>query len=246
VARTSYFAGATPRLFAHRGLSQHREGVDENSLVAFEEAIRAGATHIESDVHATSDGVAVLFHDSDLTRVAGKSIEISSLSYAELKKIRLNYGSQIPTLDQGLELGVPLNLDIKAKGAIAPTVQAIEASRAHERVLVSSFSSARRKAALAALSSPVATSASMREVLLARTAYRASAKALGSILRGIDALQIPVAQAGVRFDSPGFISAIKQHGVEVHFWTINDPAEASRLLSLGADGIVTDRADLLF
>jgi len=60
----------------------------------------------------------------------------------------------------------------------------------------------------------------------------------------IDALQIPVSQGRMRLDSPRFIANVKRHGAEVHYWTINDPAEMRRLVAAGANGIVTDRADL--
>lgn len=243
MARTAYFDAPLPRVLAHRGLSQHRSNVDENSLEAFAEAIAHGATHIESDVHATKDEIAVLFHDADLRRVAGIDRKISSLTLKELSSIKLLNGSTIPTLAQGLELGVRLNLDIKSTLAIAPTVKDIERFGAHERVLVSSFSSARRRKALSLLSSPVATSASMREVLLAWVSHQLGGLGFESLVKEIDAFQIPPARGPIRFSTASFIQRAKSHGVEVHFWTVNDLQQMQQLLQLGAAGIVSDRVD---
>jgi glycerophosphoryl diester phosphodiesterase len=54
-----------------------------------------------------------------------------------------------------------------------------------------------------------------------------------------------VSYGPIRFDSPRFIESVKRHGVELVYWTINDPAEATRLRQIGANGIVTDRTDLM-
>ena len=48
----------------------------------------------------------------------------------------------------------------------------------------------------------------------------------------------------MRVLTPRLISAAHRHGVEVHVWTVNDPDEMRRLVALGVDGIVTDRADV--
>jgi glycerophosphoryl diester phosphodiesterase len=244
MARTAYFEAPLPRVLAHRGLSQHRDDIDENSLEAFAQAISHGATHIESDVHATKDEIAVLFHDSDLKRVAGIDRKISALTFEELSEIRLLNGSTIPSLAQGLELGVRLNLDIKSKLAIAPTVREIERLGAHDRVLVSSFSSARRRKALSLLSTPVATSASMREVILAWASHQIGGLGFEALVRGLDAFQIPPARGPIKFATASFIARAKSNGVEVHFWTVNELDQMQSLLELGADGIVSDRIDL--
>lgn len=245
MARTAYFTGPTPRVLAHRGLSQHKSGIDENSLAAFEEAILHGATHIESDVHATKDGVAVLFHDRDLKRVAGIDAPIASLTFQELSEIRLSHGGTVPSLEQVLRLNVKLNLDIKSAAAVVPTVRAIEQNRAHERVLVSSFSSVRRRQALRLLTQPVATSASMREVILAWISASFGGIGFRAIASELDAFQIPTKQGPIRFATHRFVSLAQRHGLEVHFWTINDPEQMKQLLALGADGIVSDRIDLM-
>lgn len=245
MARTGYFEGPLPHLLAHRGLSEHDDSVAENSIASFQAAIAAGATHIESDVHATSDQVAVLFHDDDLLRVAGVSKFIRDLTLADLRTIRLKGEAVVPTLAEGLELGVRLNLDIKSEPAIVPTVQDIERYAAHDRVLVSSFSSRRRNAALKLLSRPVATSASMREVALAWISHKSFGLGFSRIVAEVDAFQIPPKMYGLNFANPRFISRLKSHGIDTHFWTINDPQEAQRLLRMGASGIVSDRVDLL-
>lgn len=243
--RTGYFDTPLPRFLAHRGLSDHRGDIDENSMEAFLEALKFGATHIESDVHSTNDDVAVLFHDEDLKRVADLDVRIDSLSFAELSEVRLRNGGKIPSLSQALELGVRLNLDIKSRAAIFPTVREIERHQAHDRVLVSSFSSLRRKTALASLTRPVATSASSREVALAWLSHQIGGLGFSRIVRDLDAFQIPPSQGPLKFATEKFINRLKSHNIEVHFWTVNEISQMQALLAMGADGIVSDRIDLL-
>jgi glycerophosphoryl diester phosphodiesterase len=59
------------------------------------------------------------------------------------------------------------------------------------------------------------------------------------------AAQVPVGLRGVPIVTPRFITGAHAAGLEVHVWTINDPAEMRRLLALGVDGLMTDRPDLL-
>jgi len=60
-----------------------------------------------------------------------------------------------------------------------------------------------------------------------------------------DFYQIPPWHKGIPLASAGFIRSIHRCGRHVHYWTINNPAQAARLLRRGADGIVSDRADLM-
>jgi len=247
MARTSYFEDVGVRWLAHRGLWQHRAGVSENSLEAFAEALSHGATHIESDVHATKDGQAVLFHDADLRRAAGIDQKIADLTLADLRGIELIGGGQVPTLSEALHQfpQARFNLDVKATGAVGATANDINRTASHQRVLVSSFSPRRRLATLSALAKPVATSADSVLVVQIWASYRSgSLRRFAALCAGIDAIQMPTDRVGIRFDDSGFITELNRMQVEAHFWTINEPAEMQRLLGLGARGIVTDRVDL--
>ncbi len=61
----------------------------------------------------------------------------------------------------------------------------------------------------------------------------------------IDCLQVPVAQSGITVVDRRTVDAAHERGLQVHVWTVNDPAEMRHLLDLGVDGLVSDRADLL-
>lgn len=238
-----YFEPARPRVFAHRGLALD---APENTLLALAHALAAGVDHVETDVHASKDGIAVVAHDDDLTRVGGSGERVDGLTVAELARLDLGDGQHVPTLAEALDAFPDLrfNIDLKSEASIAPTVDAIRAARAEYRVLLTSFSEQRRRAALRMLPG-VATSASGPRFALALAAAVARATpGVRRALAGLHAVQIPERALGLSTVTPARIRAFHAAGVEVHVWTINDPATMHHLLDRGVDGIVTDRADL--
>ena len=252
-AQHPFFAPAgpsgTPLAMAHRGFSP--EGA-ENSMAAFRAAVALGYRYLETDVHTTADGILVLFHDETLDRVTDGAGRISQLPAATVARARIAGAEPIPLLEELVTEfpEVRLNVDVKDWNSVEALAAAIEKHGLHDRVLIASFSDRRRRAVLRRLSRPAASSAGttsnalfvllgplLPEVLMRRMAGRA--------LRGVHALQVPVRYGAVPVVTAGFIGRAHRHGLLVHVWTINEAAEMHRLLDLGVDGIVTDRADLL-
>lgn len=238
-----FFSPAPPRVFAHRGLAVD---APENTLLAFVKALSIGVTHLETDVHASADGVAILSHDPDLVRLVGRQAQIADLTAAELARIDLGDGQTFTTLAAALDAfpDARFNIDIKAAAAAGPAAAAIRAAHAENRVAIGSFSKARRLAAVRLLPG-VATSASSGAVFVATWAAAIGLRVVTrTVLRSVDAVQIPEKILGVRSTSPRVLAALHAAGVEVHIWTINDEPSMTRLLDAGVDGIMTDRADL--
>jgi glycerophosphoryl diester phosphodiesterase len=237
-ANHPYFAGRAPRVFAHRGL--HID-VPENTASAFRAAVDAGVTFIETDVVGSKDGVAMISHDTTLDRVSDRTGRVNSLTAAELAGVDLG-GEGFISLAEALEQfpDVRFNIDVKDTAAIEGVVTAVHDASAVDRVLLTSFSAARRRAVTKRMPS-VASSASATEFLALSTAIR-----LGFTppLPLIHALQIPEKANGMTFVTEELVDRYHRAGLEVHVWTVNDEATMRRLLALGVDGIVTDRADV--
>jgi len=238
-----------PIAMAHRGFSG--EGL-ENSMAAFRAGVELGFRYLETDVHTTSDGVLLLFHDETLDRVTDGKGRVAELPAAEVAKARIKGREPIPTFDE-LVTQLPdarLNLDVKDWGSVRSTAAAIERHQVHHRVLVTSFSDRRRRAVLKLLSQPVASSAGVASnalftllgPVLPRPVFQ---RLMRRTLRDVHALQVPVRYGRIPVVTAGFIRRAHELGLVVHVWTINEEAEMRRLLHLGVDGIVTDRADLL-
>ncbi|MGI6667848.1 MAG: glycerophosphodiester phosphodiesterase family protein [Bacillota bacterium] len=102
---------------AHRGL--HDEAIEENTLAAFAAAIAEGYA-IELDVNLTKDGVPVVIHDNDLSRLMGLDTSVSDMLLDDLKKESLKRsGEKVPTLGEALALiagQVPVLIEIKNFG----------------------------------------------------------------------------------------------------------------------------------
>ena len=270
-----YFSNSKVVVLAHRGGTLPTE----NTIEAFRIAIDAGADIIETDIRATKDGIAVLFHDELIERVVdwefGRQYEeifeesahkwdemangmnhlgkakgpvVQEFTFDQLKAFRLRGGTRVTSLEEALVEfpKMKFNIDIKAKSAIPDLVATIEKLKAHDRVLVSSFSNKRRLLALRQFTKPVATSASASTVIKiwALVALRAPQSSINKALHNIGALQIPRKQLFLKLDSKRFIHSILSSGTQIHYWTINSPEEMLELTRLGANGIVTDVPEL--
>lgn len=104
---------------AHRGL--HNEELPENSLGAFENAVKNGFP-IELDIQCISDGTVVVFHDYKLSRVTGLDGYVGTLTAERLNEVHLG-GTEytLPTLEQVLETvngQTPLLIEIKNEGKV--------------------------------------------------------------------------------------------------------------------------------
>ena len=252
-----YLTGTpNPRVFAHRGLvtpALEARGIAENSRASVAAAVASGVDYVESDCHLTSDGVAVLFHDSDLRRVTGDPRAVASVSFAELAELMSERG-ELLTLRGALEefAGVRFNIDVKA-AAVADLAGTIVGEHC-DRVLLTSFSDANRTRALAAAERvaggisgaerPATSPGRGALIRVLRSVHFGSRLSQALALERFDALQIPERQGPLRVLSPRLIEAAHLAGVDVHVWTVNDPARMKELVALGVDGIITDRADL--
>jgi glycerophosphoryl diester phosphodiesterase len=238
-----FLAPARPRVFAHRGLALD---VTENTLLAFERALAAGATHLETDVQLSRDGQPVVSHDPVLRRPGGISVRIDEAPLARLQQIDLGQGQAMPSLAEALEAfpGALFNIDIKAPAAAEAVATTVRDAGAVDRVLLTSFSDRTRIRAVSLLPG-VASSPGVARLRIAVPAVRAGwRQAVARALRGCVAVQVPERARGLRIVTPAFIDAMHRAGVEVHVWTVNEPADMARLLDWGVDGLVTDRCDL--
>lgn len=235
-----------PLALAHRGFSLN--GL-ENSMAAFAAAVELDYDYIETDVHATADGVVVALHDATLDRVTDRAGAVDELPWSEVRRALIGGVEPVPALEDvlGSWPSLRVNIDVKAPGAVAPLARVLDRTRAHDRVCVASFSDARRRAVLRRLAAPVASSAG--QSLIAAFVAAASTPGLrgfaGTLLRGVDCLQVPATFRGRAVVTPATVAAAHAAGRPVHAWTVNEPAEMRRLLDLGVDGLITDRADLL-
>ncbi|MBR3004466.1 MAG: glycerophosphodiester phosphodiesterase [Lachnospiraceae bacterium] len=90
--------------FAHRGLHNKEEGIPENSLAAFREAVKYGYG-VELDVQLSSDGQVVVFHDDTVDRMCEATGRVDSFSYDELKEMKLlDTDERIPLFTEVLDV----------------------------------------------------------------------------------------------------------------------------------------------
>ena len=228
---------------AHRGFSL--DGL-ENSMAAFSAAVELGLHYVETDAHATSDGIAVALHDDALDRTTDGHGRVRDLPWREVRRARIGGIEPVPLLEDllGTWPDLRVNIDVKEAAAAAPVAAVIERTRAHDRVCVGSFSRARRLATLALLSRSVVTSAATGEAARVLAAARLGRPARG-VARQVDCLQVPQRAGPLRVVDARTVAQAHRAGLAVHVWTVNDPATMDRLLDVGVDGLISDRADLL-
>jgi glycerophosphoryl diester phosphodiesterase len=242
-----------PLRFAHRGSNLLWP---QNTMVAFQWAMDLGLRYLETDVHVTRDGRVITFHDDRLERLTDGRGPVWEQDWEDLCRLdaahHFDPARGYPLRDTGI--GIPLleevlavfpqcllNLDLKQGGIEELLAAELVRLRAEDRVLVGSFHDRRLTRFRRASAGRVATSAGPGEVIAALGACRLGRPHGGAA----DAYQVPERSGPLRVVGKRFVEAAHRAGKQVHVWTVNDPTAMHRLLDLGVDGIVSDRADLL-
>lgn len=240
---------------AHRGGARHPDLLGlENTLAAFRHAVGLGYAHLETDVHATTDGVLVAFHDERLDRVTDRSGRVTRLPLAEVRRARVAGREEIPLFEELLEEfpDVGFNVDLKSPGAVDPMVALLARTAAYDRVCIGSFDERTLRRFRRLVGRSVATTCGVG--LVAAHALTSALPMVPSGLRGhlTGALRddgavysVPAAHRGIPIVTAAFVAAAHRTGRHVHVWTVDDRAEMERLLDLGVDGLITDRTDVL-
>lgn len=235
-----------PLVIGHRGAAGE---APENTLAAFELAIRQGADGIEFDVHLSADGVPVVIHDQRLDRTTSGSGRVSQSSYAALRRLdagawfhpsvdggraRPTYvGLRIPSLSEVLtwvrERNCKAFVEIKQPPATYPGIEArvleeIGRARAASLVTVISFHFP-TLSRLRELGSRISLGIDFTRPLLA--VRRAKA---------VDATTLLPHWA---FASRRFIRRAHRAGLRVVVWGLDQPKWMRRKLADGVDGIIT-------
>ncbi|MFP4300851.1 MAG: glycerophosphodiester phosphodiesterase [Spirochaetaceae bacterium] len=221
--------GEPPRIIAHRGYSAKEP---ENSMAAFLAAVHAGARGIELDVHLSSWGEPIVFHDFSLERLHGDprrlveldSGEIASLGIPLLKELFATFADEIF-----------YDIEIKSRshgptGVEAEVVRLLRAYGLEKRVLISSFNPHALRAA----------ARNGREI--PRGLIFAKEPDLPYLLRrGWGRFAVGVQALKPRSDlvTRRFMRRLGGR-YAILPWTVDDPKEAVRLRELGVDGIITN------
>jgi len=237
-------------VIGHRGASG---SAPENTLEAFELAVRQGADAFELDVRLTADGVPVVLHDATLDRTTDRGGPLGALSLTELREVDAGArftvdgrsfpfraaGVRIPTLSEVLRgfPEMPLLLEVKEPAAQEAVRRVLLEESAVERCVLASEHHAAlqgfRQQPFAVAASGEVIGALYRAVLFRRVPTSVSYRTLS----------VPVRHRGLPVPTRWFVAAARRLGCPVHVWTVNDPATALTLWGRGVAGIVTNLPD---
>lgn len=236
-----FLSGRLPLAFAHRGGASD---APENTLPAFQNAIDLGYQYLETDVHATSDGVLLAFHDDDLARTCGTPGRISEMEYSKVRHARVNGREPIPLMADLISAWphARINIDCKSDSALRPLIDLLETAKCLDRVCVGSFSDARLQTIREHFGADLCTSLGPKEVarLRMRSWLRRKPK-----FPNANAAQIPLKHGPITITDKALVDAAHEAGLQVHVWTIDDVREMKHVLDIGVDGIMTDRPAVL-
>lgn len=225
-----WHAAPTPLVIGHRGASA---ALPENTVAAFALAAEQGADGVELDVRLAADGNVVVIHDGTVDRTTGGQGRVRDLSTAALQALDAGEGQTIPTLDDVFQtFGPSLLYNVELKdfgiddgGLAAAVADRIAAYHLESQVVVSAFN-------------PLAVRRARR--------YLPRATMVGLLWeRGPRWLR----HLGIRAEADhphyslvddDYLAWARARRLRIHVWTVDDPAVARRLATLGVHAIITN------
>jgi len=221
-------------ILAHRGA--FGDGV-ENTLSAFERALKLGADGFELDLRRCRSGELVVHHDETLMRLAGDPRSISALSLSELRGISLQGSERVPTLDEVLELAASaqvVNLELKVE-RFRPTgiEEALQVTLSRHarlpRLLLSSFHP------MALYRLQALCPAIERGLLYGQEQRLPLRRGWHRLLLRLSALHPEHSLL-----TKESVQAMQARGFRVHTWTVDQAARVRELADYGVDAVITN------
>jgi glycerophosphoryl diester phosphodiesterase len=223
----------SPCIIGHRGAAGH---MPENTIVSFRKAFELGVHGIELDVHLSADGHVVVFHDETLNRMTNGLGAISNYTLADLKKLTIDKTHEMPTLAEVFNEcpnEILINIEIKDARATQAVVhlisEQIKSGRSDSNILVSSFDWNMLKLVRAMnfdIQLGVLTEKNIDQAI--------------DFAEKIQALSI---HPNHQYLTAENTKRIKEHGFEIHTWTVNEYSDIDRIKILNVDAIITDFPD---
>lgn len=235
--RHAYFDHPGPIAIAHRGGA----GVEpENTMRAFERAVADGYRWLETDVHATSDGQVVAFHDASLDRMTDRRGLIRDRPWLDVGRATVAGSEPIPRLLDLLEEfpTARFSIDPKHDSAVGPLVEVIRRTGALDRVCFGAFSD-RRLRRLRRLLGPEAC-IGLGPAGTTAVGVRARGLPVPLLSSDADCVQPPFRIRGRRIVTPGFVAAAHRRGLAVVTWTVDEVDDLHLALDAGVDAVITD------
>lgn len=247
-------AGKKPLIIAHRGASL---SAPENTIAAFSNAIADGAEGIEFDVRMSKDGVPIVFHDSNLLRIAGKDVRVSTIRYSELSEV--DVGSwfntahpalgaaafsmeRIPTLTAVMDLlaGFAGAIYVELKGAnkdmskLAAAVGKVLAGYSNRSALIVKSFNLEAVLQVRAVSQGIETAALFKPNIMRLMRKESQLINIAKEME-FDRLSIHFSLA-----SKKLMKLADAAGMPVTIWTVDSPRWIKRSIMLGIDSIITN------
>jgi glycerophosphoryl diester phosphodiesterase len=230
--------------YAHRGASGY---YPENTMIAFEKAVEMGCTGIETDVQMTKDGVLVLIHDEMVNRTTDDVGLVKDFTYNELRRLDAGswyskefMGAKIPSVDELLlfagDKDIIINFEIKSgiiyyEGIEEKLIDLIYKYNFQDRVIISSFNHY-SVVKCKEISKEIKTGLLYMEGLYKPEKY---AKFVGA--NALHPYYLTL--------NRDIINGIKEEGILINVFTVNDVNYMKYLEDLGVDGIITNYPDKL-
>jgi glycerophosphoryl diester phosphodiesterase len=212
-------------MYAHRGASALHP---ENTLRAFRHALAIGVDGIELDVHATADGIPVVIHDRDIGRTTDGDGYVDQIALARLETFDAGQGERVPTLAEVLVLvGDAAHLDIEIKGSgVEQAVLDVLAQHPTVRWAISSFA--------------WDTLRTLRRLDPVAELWPLAERADDELIAVATELASPAVSLYTGAYTAENAAKLRDAGLHVMVWTVNDPRESRRVADLGAFGLCTD------
>ena len=230
-----------PALFAHRGASQY---APENTLAAFELAIRQKADAIELDAKLTADGHVVVIHDQTADRTTNGTGNVANMELAQIKELDAGIhfdiqftGEKVPTLREVFfrcAKRIPINIELTNYASIFDNLPEKVASIVREYgmegfILFSSFN-------------PIALLKVKKILPEVPIGLLCLPGKNGAILRSrwVNRLSHTAIHPEYNDINRGLIRAAHKHNKRVHAYTVNHVSDIQNMFDIGVDGIFTD------